>query len=358
MSNQRIPPILHVAVWGLLLMTPLSFFIRDREFNIWQYLLACMGPLLLMVVFYVNYLWLTTRFFVKGEKRYFFLINVVMIVALGVFLHFWMVMTHSLFESDVHHRTPNGAETVLFILRDIFNLAVAATVATAIRLSMRWLHTEEARLAAEAAQSEAELKNLRNQISPHFLLNTLNNIYALTAMDAQRAQEAIQQLSGMMRHMLYENLQDEVELQDEVKFLQNYVNLMKIRLPQSTDVTFGVRFLPQQSAAATTHGGKGGKIAPLIFISLIENAFKHGISPTEPCFIHIAIEADDRQVTCDIENSNFPKTERDRSGHGIGLQQVQRRLDLAYPGKYLWERGPSEDGTVYRSTLTIYRTQL
>ena len=91
----------------------------------------------------------------------------------------------------------------------------------------------------------------------------------------------------------------------------------------------------------------------MIFISLVENAFKHGISPTEPSFIHIRLEADQHTITCDIRNSNHPKTASDHSGHGIGLQQVQRRLELAYFKHHTWEKGPSADGKEYRAHIKI-----
>jgi LytS/YehU family sensor histidine kinase len=100
-------------------------------------------------------------------------------------------------------------------------------------------------------------------------------------------------------------------------------------------------------------------VAPLIFISLIENAFKHGVSLTEPSFISILIKADipqnggGRQLVCSIENSYFPKPEQDRSGHGIGLDQVQRRLDLLYPDRYVWEKGTGPDMLTYYSKITI-----
>lgn len=189
---------------------------------------------------------------------------------------------------------------------------------------------------------EAELRNLRSQINPHFLLNTLNNIYALTAIDTTRAQNAIQQLSKMMRHMLYDNQESEVVLQNEIQFLDNYVNLMRIRLSQNVDVTF-------EKDVEDPYA----KVAPLLFISLIENAFKHGVSPTEPSFIHIKMNQKGRDLCFAIENSNHPKTSQDRSGHGIGLQQVQRRLDLSYAGRYEWTKGPTEDGKNYLSTIKI-----
>ena len=90
-----------------------------------------------------------------------------------------------------------------------------------------------------------------------------------------------------------------------------------------------------------------------MFISLVENAFKHGVSSTEPSFIHMSMTQKGDSLCVIIENSNFPKSEKDRSGHGIGLQQVQRRLDLAYYEHYEWTKGVSDDGTVYSSTIKI-----
>ena len=195
---------------------------------------------------------------------------------------------------------------------------------------------------AEAARAQAELSNLRSQINPHFLLNTLNNIYALTAFDTPKAQEAIQELSKMLRHILYDYQQPSVPLKDEVEFIENYVKLMKIRMPQTVDVQFNSSVSnPQQ------------EVAPMVFISLVENAFKHGVSPTELSFVHISIDGNDKQVTCDIRNSNYPKTAEDHSGHGIGLKQVQRRLDLAYSNHYTWERGTIDNGQTYHSKITI-----
>ena len=95
------------------------------------------------------------------------------------------------------------------------------------------------------------------------------------------------------------------------------------------------------------------EIAPLIFISLIENAFKHGISPTEPSFIHIHFCEKAGQVCCEITNSYHPKSQADKSGSGIGLEQVRKRLELTYPGQYEWNQGVSDDGKEYKSVLSI-----
>ena len=145
--------------------------------------------------------------------------------------------------------------------------------------------------------------------------------------------------------MLYDNTEKNVQLEDEVKFLENYISLMRIRLIDNVDVTFDKEVKEA-----------GLRIAPLILIPLIENGFKHGISTTKPSFIHIKLTAAKERITFLIENSNYPKNNNDQSGHGIGLVQVQKRLDLTYPGKYQWNYGPSADGTVYRSEISITLT--
>ena len=348
--NKKLYIFLHVGIWGFMFLSPWTY-LRGNGTPFLHYLMSCMSPFLMMVVFYVNYFWLTPRCFVIGKRRYYFLYNTIMVVAFGIFLHPWVSFTTDLFVPAAPRYRETSIDTMFFMMRDMLSLAMSGAVATAIVLAMRWQHNEDARLEAEAARADAELKNLRSQINPHFLLNTLNNIYALTAFDQQRAQDAIQQLSKMLRHMLYHNQIDKVTITEEIQFLENYVNLMKIRLPQNVDVKF------------TTHiQDRELKIAPMMTISLVENAFKHGISTTEPSFINIDVttsierEGDDgvrNIITFNIKNSNFPKTQKDRSGHGIGLNQVQRRLDLAYPNRYEWTKGLCDEGKNYQSIIKI-----
>ena len=341
--NKHIAGMCHIALWAFLFLSPLTYW-RGTGFNGLHYLMTCMQPLFLMIVFYLNYLVLAPKFFVEGKHRYDLLINVVLLTVLGVTLHYWMQYTNEMF--NLHHmqRTYDLLGTISYIVRDSLNLAVFAAGATALALARQWVTTDQKLKDAEAARAQAELKNLRNQINPHFLLNTLNNIYALTAISAERAQEAIMELSKMLRHMLYEYQEPTVPLKEEVDFIRNYVSLMKLRMPAGVDVKFEINCNECNL-----------RISPMLIISLVENAFKHGISPTEPSFVHIQVFIDkaNREVTFDIRNSNFPKTEEDRSGHGIGLQQVERRLQLIYPGKHIWEKGVTDDGKTYYSRITI-----
>jgi LytS/YehU family sensor histidine kinase len=143
--------------------------------------------------------------------------------------------------------------------------------------------------------------------------------------------------------VLYDNQQSFVTLDKEMDFIRNYIELMRIRLSSNVTVETQIDIRPDSRT----------EIAPLIFISLIENAFKHGISPTEPSFIRIHFSESPGEVRCEISNSNHPKSETDKSGSGIGLEQVQKRLDLTYPGHYNWQQGVSEDGKEYKSVLVI-----
>ena len=337
--NRHIAGLCHVALWAFLFLSPLTYW-RGTGIRFVQYLMYCMQPLMLMIIFYSNYLYLAPKFFVAGKHRYDLLINLVMITTFGIALHYWTDYANNLY--GVHVRFDDAISDVTNILRDCLNFAIFAGGSTALALARKWFTADQKLQESEAARAKAELYNLRSQINPHFLLNTLNNIYALTAIDQERAQDAIQQLSKMLRHMLYDNQESSVALSDELQFLENYISLMKIRLSANVEVTF-----------AHNVEMPGVRIAPLIFISLIENAFKHGISPTEQSFVHIEINATDHEINCRIENSNHPKSNQDRSGHGIGLNQVQRRLDLAYPNHYKWVKGTNEDGTIYTSAIHI-----
>ena len=180
-------------------------------------------------------------------------------------------------------------------------------------------------------------------MNPHFLLNTLNNIYALIAFDTDKAQQAVQELSRLLRHVLYDNQQTFVSLGKEMDFIRNYIELMRIRLSSNVVVETNIDISPDNRT----------EIAPLIFISLIENAFKHGISPTEPSFIRIAFSESNGEVRCEITNSYHPKAETDKSGSGIGLEQVSKRLELIYPGRYQWQHEVSKDKKEYSSRLVI-----
>lgn len=349
MNRKLLIYFIHTAIWIVVFMSPLFFLNHGNGVTMKRFLAFSVVPLSQFIVFYTNYFRLAPKLFTNNEKKYYLIANFIIILSLGTAVHLWMEYSHS-FSFDAIHAIPRKKPdtSVSFILRDCFNLVIAAGIATCVRLVMRWQSLETAHKEAEAARNEAELKNLRTQINPHFLLNTLNNIYALTAFNTTKAQEAIMELSKLLRHVLYDNQNQFVDIDKEAKFLTNYVNLMRIRLSSNTDVKMNIQ-IPDNSNI---------QIAPLIFISLIENAFKHGVSATKNSFVHIDLQADTSCITFSITNSNFPKNETDRSGHGIGLEQVARRLQLIYPDTCEWEKGTNDENTIYKSTIKIYDTKL
>lgn len=337
---------IHIVSWLLIFGFPLVFMDRGSGFNWPQFLRHSCVPLCYFFIFYMNYLCLVPRYLFTDETRKYILSNVLMIFCVGVCLQIFL-------ESFSTPPPPEFARHIpprwIFVVRDIGMMIFVAGLGAAIRTSLRWRQAEELLIEAERQKTEAELKNLKNQLNPHFLLNTLNNIYALIAFNSDRAQEAVQELSKLLRHVLYDNQDTFVPLEKELDFIRNYVALMRIRLPQQ--VKLSVNLEPDPGSAL--------QIAPLIFISLIENAFKHGISPTADSFISISITGHaDGTVKCEILNSNHPKGGQDKSGSGVGLEQVSKRLNLIYPGRYEWIRGISENGQVYSSILTIQTKRL
>ena len=147
--------------------------------------------------------------------------------------------------------------------------------------------------------------------------------------------------------MLYENQMSQVSLRQEADFLRSYVELMRLRVGKDVDIRVDINLSPDDRTC----------VAPLIFISLVENAFKHGISPTEPSFVHISLNVTDGDIRFTTTNSNYPKSQADKAGSGIGLKQVESRLRLAYPERHTWHHGVTDDGKVYLSSILIYSSK-
>ena len=341
---------IHVMCWGLIIFVP--SLLRPSESLDERLLHTCrsLGPTLCyMAVFYLNYLYLIPHLYLKHKRSTFFGVNLLLLLlTLGVHSGWWWLISDYLPEPTRHHRPrfprPGGPRAPFgFALWQAVLMVLLVALAMAIRMSQHMKRVDDLRREAEKTRSEAELTNLRHQLNPHFLLNTLNNIYALIAIDPDKAQGAVQELSKLLRHVLYDNQQDFVPLDKEVAFIKNYIELMKIRVSQSVNVTTDFNIDDNSRIL----------IAPLIFISLIENAFKHGISYSAPSYIHILIEEEGGVVTCEIRNSYHPKSVNDKSGSGIGLEQVQKRLSLMYDGHYEWHRGTTEDGKEYYSIIKI-----
>ena len=187
-------------------------------------------------------------------------------------------------------------------------------------------------------QTQAELLHLRSQLSPHFFFNTLNNLYALTLKNSKQAPAVILKLSEMMRYTIYEGEKQRVRIKDEIAYLENYIELHKIRYKDP------VLFEFKHSIDTTL------TIAPLLFINLLENAFKHGVeSLTEKAFVNINLTNDAEFIYFSIEN-NFDE-KADDTPKGIGLINLKRRLSLLYPKTHALAF--SKDKNLYTATLKV-----
>lgn len=333
--------LIHVVGWGILFCAPFFFTGRESQITLEGYLRSILVPLSFILVFYLNYGWLVGRYLFTRRRGRFLLINVLLIGATMLSVHLCM---RYFYPPEIHFkpRPPRPMnETIGFFIVNAVIYSLVAGLSVAIKMTDGWYRMEALRRELEKERAEAELQNLKSQLNPHFLFNTLNNIYSLIAFSPERAQEAVHDLSRLLRYVLYESSQPFVPLEKDLDFLRNYVELMRIRLP-------GHVKLETDIAAASP----GVLVAPLLFISLVENAFKHGVSNSKPSFIHIDIRQEGERVECSILNSYFPKNqEQDKSGSGIGLQNLERRLALLYPERYSFRC--EREGDNYCSCLSI-----
>jgi hypothetical protein len=227
-----------------------------------------------------------------------------------------------------------------FVARDIVMMVMTIALSIAVKITQRWMKLRDMHQQLKSAQQAQELESLKSQLNPHFLFNTLNALYALISICPEKAQDAVHQLSSLLRYVLYENSQT-VRVSDELKFIDNYVKLMKLRLGDNITIN------------TTLDAGNCAnlQIAPLLFISPVENAFKHGNTGTSNAQIDIAIICHDSIINCMIVNSYNPQAMQEDSKAGIGIQNLRKRLELIY-GECANIHTDTSDGK-YCFTMTI-----
>lgn len=335
---------LQLVGWGVILAISLflSVDFHSKVIDTFGFAVFATNIFTLILVYLLNYLFIIPRYLFSDKQSRFYILNV-LLVALLLYITYFLNSAGFLDNIKPIGAPERPRSSMMFLMRDLINYVLMVGLVTALRLAERLHLSEEALKEAESARVKAELANLRSQINPHFLLNTLNNIYALTAIDTEKAQKTIKELSNLLRYILYDNLNDRVSLVGEIEFLKTYIELMSIRLPRKVKLSTEYKI----SDSSTTF------IAPLIFISLIENAFKHSVSSSGEGYIAIYFEDATKrgEVILSIKNSNNAKADEDKSGHGIGLEQVKRRLELLYPDRYSWQVVETDEE--YRSVLIL-----
>ena len=331
-----------LGVWLVILFAmPLATYLSTQDleatrtsfFVVWG---LFQSPL---VIYFLNFYVLGPCLFFKRRYWWFTLLNLVLIIGLNI--QFFYVFFNRNNLPNMPEMSPNMWIGFFsgFLMFLVLNCMVAA-IALAIRHVIRTRQIKQQLKEEKAKNTEAELAWLKNQINPHFLFNTLNNISSLTQIDPDAAQDAIAQLSDLLRYAMYETNKKTVPIQGEVEFMRNYISLMKLRCNEKTTVNYQLSIVNYQL-----------EVAPLLFISLIENAFKHGVSSSRPSKIDIRLEQTEDRLVFTCDNTNYPKDDADRSGSGIGLENTRRRLDLMYAGRYTWEQ--SLQGDIYHVRITL-----
>lgn len=210
-----------------------------------------------------------------------------------------------------------------------------------IRFVLDWFELENKRKQLENEKLNAELNYLKSQINPHFLFNTLHNLNALVYAGAKNANDVIIKLSNIMRYMIYESGKERVQLTNEIDYMNDYIHLESIRLNNSFRLDFKI-----------TGNIESIKIAPLMLITFLENAFKHGVSDQEPdCWINVKLSVDSKQLRYHVSNKKIKSVRQNKLKSGFGLDNAKKRLELSYPDSYTLDVKDTEDA--YSIILTL-----
>jgi hypothetical protein len=307
-----------VLFWLLILAVPVLTFNWHRTLTLQQALLFYTGfGLLNISAFYVNLLWLLPKLMQKQKLWLLFLSWMVMILLYtGLKIEVSRFLPAFPVNSDAYRQAFSEE-----LIMNIFVIGFFIAFSTFYKLVADWLNTEKIREQMEHAHTEAELQFLKAQINPHFLFNTLNNIYTLAYQKSDKTTDAIMHLSQLMRYMLHGSNDDRVPLQQEIHYMEQLIALQQMRVNGTMYVQF------ETSGDLTRY-----QVAPFLLISFLENAFKHGVvnDPAHPMTISLKAENNSLLFAAANKVHNGLK---DPSG-GIGLGNVKRRLDLLYPKKH------------------------
>lgn len=335
---------LHLLTWVLLLLLP-YLLSNNENFDLARIINYTWTPMFFYaILFYINYFYLVDKFLFK-KKWLIYLVSNFCLIILFIWLHFELREFLNSF-LDLKILDLNGKKRVappisLFIYKDIISMIIPMIISFALRTTEAWAKKIETEKEKEKELLNSELQHLRYQLQPHFFFNSLNTVYALIERSPALAQTTVHDLSKLMRYMLYDAETVNVNLTEEVHFMEKYINLMKLRISDKTTVSFN--FIGSREPI---------QITPLLFISLIENAFKHGISASMESTIVFNLSCKGKTVFFESINTNFPKSETDKSGSGIGLSNLSKRLELLYPNKYFFEQTVGDGNYVVKLQIT------
>jgi two-component system, LytTR family, sensor histidine kinase AlgZ len=324
--NRNRVVLVHLSFWCLYLSFftyQISVFARGPEID-WPRVLTVVSIHIscAMLIGYLNYFIFLPRFLSDKDGLRFvmqFIVAFTIVILIRVHLERYFIDHYSHEEKYSYLYSPR------FIVHVISSNLFTVIFLGMIRVVTEWFEFEARKKSVENERLTAELNFLKAQINPHFLFNTLNNLYYLAYTKSSNTLEVIAKLSQMMRYMIYDSNHAQVPLSKEIEYMESYISLERLRLNDQIPIKFEVKGDP-----------KNFRIAPFIFITFLENAFKHGVSNNNPdAWVKVSIELDGNSCIYEVENSKIisAKPEAEEKS-GIGLQNVTRRLELSYPEQY------------------------
>jgi two-component system sensor histidine kinase AlgZ len=334
--------LLHLSFWAFyfsFFFYQITFSRRGEEPDYTRSFFDASSQMIFMaLISYLNYFIWLPRFLVhKNLGRYLieFLIPFAIIITCHIYLKRYVY-------ADFIKDSKGFLHSSKFLSQHIISALFIAIFIGMLRFAKDWFELEAKKKEIENERLTAELRFLKAQINPHFLFNTLNNLYYLAMINSPNTTEVIEKLSQMMRYMLYDSNHPKVSLTKEIEYMKNYISLEKLRLDNQVPINFEI-----------TGNSDEVKIVPLIFITFLENAFKHGVSNSMTnAYVNISIDINGQKCTYCVENSKLPANlESTNEKSGIGLQNVSRRLDLSYPNNY--DLAVTEDEKTYKIVLKL-----
>ena len=275
----------------------------------------------------------------KQKGLLFYILGLMILVVVVPPLHNMLILFFPYIESLKIH--PLGFDNNVFSFFN-YSFAISTLVLTfPLIVIMEWYAQQHRVNTLEKEKTQVELSMLKQQINPHFFFNTLNNLYAMSLTNDEATPETILKLSDLMRYVIYKGKEEKVKLSQEINYLRDYLDLQMIRLQKKVDLKFEVQ---------TTN--EDLEIVPLLFIILLENAFKHGVEPAEEnCYLHVEILQNKNELIFSCKNS--VEADVEKTPKGIGLENLKRRLELIYPNQYDLEIDSGEKDYTAKLKLNI-----
>ena len=333
--------LLYLMVWMVIILVPVlnSKMLEEVHVSLENILIAWLKIAPYLLIFIIHNSLIAPRLLLR-KHRYVWYLVVNLLTITAVFSLVAIYEKYAPYDTEPYILNGKASFTDLAIYWNILLGFFMTGLNMGIKLLYRSLRDEQQMEELKRQNLQAEMDYLRYQINPHFFMNTLNNIHALIDIDTEYAKSAVIELSKMMRYVLYESGSETISLKKDIQFIENYIELMRIRYDSSIDICLDYpATIPNKVS-----------IPPLLLIVFVENAFKHGVSYNHASFIHIRIGYRDDAVTAVISNSRHEKSRPGTTG--IGLENVKKRLALIYQDNYTLSIDDS-DPAVYTVKLII-----